>query len=55
MCIGSEYLDIDMKMQFVGLCEMCGDPIMENERIIRTEAGLKCEKCAGTQEEMQNE
>lgn len=43
--IECEYLDIDMKIQCVGMCEKCGDPIMENERIIRTEEGLCCENC----------
>lgn len=51
MSIGCEYPDIDMGIQCMGMCEVCGDPIMENERIIRTEAGLCCENCEKPQED----
>ncbi len=50
MTIGSELPDIDLKIQCIGFCRECGDPIMENERIIRTEAGLYCESCAAQED-----
>lgn len=51
MNIGSEYLDIDMGIVCIGMCEKCGEPVMENERMTRTEAGLLCGDCIGLQEE----
>ncbi len=51
MSIGSEYLDIDMNIQCIGLCGICGEPIMENERIERTDARVCCVNCIVAQEE----
>ncbi len=51
MNTGSEFLDIDMGLICMGMCEKCGDPVMENERIVRTASGIRCEDCIGLQEE----
>lgn len=47
----NEYLDIDFGLSCVGMCKVCGAPIMENERMLCTETGLRCENCIGLQED----
>ena len=47
MCIGNEwlYIDIDFDFHIIALCQMCGEPILEYEKPVHTEAGLYCEDC----------
>ncbi len=47
----SEYLDIDFGLSCIGMCVVCGAPIMENERKRRVENGFQCENCMDLQEE----